>query len=185
MEEINLYAPTGSPIVGTLESIPAKCGVRLYREEDGSLSWEHYDDTTVFWDGQETETFPNGDVKWLDRDGAEWRMSELSEDAPRFVHMQNLAALDSVQDTVGGGATVWTAANLSDRRGEDICSGLNRLEYRARYSRKNPVPGSNVIPTLDGERIGEAIMLLVQRLDAEDAAGRATNNLNMLLRAKR
>lgn len=66
-------SPTGSPIIGTLENLPALCRVNVIND-DGSV--EYANQTTVNWDGQETVT-RNGKVVFVDDDGAEWTFDRL------------------------------------------------------------------------------------------------------------
>lgn len=50
-------SPTGSPIIGTSESIPGTAlASGFHRDKDQGLDFEHEGETEVFWDGQTTNT---------------------------------------------------------------------------------------------------------------------------------
>lgn len=66
-------SPSGSPILGTLESIKGRAeisGISATGEP------EYASQTTVFWDNQET-VLRNGKIVFLDQDGMEWTFDEL------------------------------------------------------------------------------------------------------------
>lgn len=73
-------APTGSLIIGTQETVPARCELSLDGwsiDADGSLQWEHCGDSEVFWDGMTTDEWPDGGPVFEDEDGEAWPMQCL------------------------------------------------------------------------------------------------------------
>jgi hypothetical protein len=73
------YSPNGSPIVGTLETIPGTAQIQhgsFQRDKDGSLDFGWCGETDVFWDGQETVE-RDGKRVFVDKDGHEWTENQL------------------------------------------------------------------------------------------------------------
>lgn len=67
-------SPTGSEIIGTLETIP---GVAAAEEFDAAGKPEYSGSTEVDWDNQKTIE-RNGSLVYVDDDGAEWLFSDLT-----------------------------------------------------------------------------------------------------------
>ena len=69
------YAPDGTRIIGTLESIP---GTALILGVDDDGTPEYLGETEVFWDGQQTCTGDQGQTIWIDENGYEWATCDLT-----------------------------------------------------------------------------------------------------------
>lgn len=74
------FAPNGSPICGTLESVPG-CAETVddsfERNDDGSLDYNHAGETDVWWDDQTTLSTVTGETIFVDRNGNQWAASQL------------------------------------------------------------------------------------------------------------
>ena len=71
----DFISPTGSPIVGTLETITGRaniCGI-----DPATGNPEHDGGTEIFWDDQAT-VMRDGKTVFLDEDGGEWTFEELT-----------------------------------------------------------------------------------------------------------
>jgi hypothetical protein len=77
---VRLQTPDGKPILGTLERLEGRGEAETYEvQEDGSLDPEWSGSTEVFWDGQTTATTPDGKVIYLDSEGQEWTLDQLTQ----------------------------------------------------------------------------------------------------------
>ncbi len=73
------FAPNGSPILGTLESVPAVALITsrsFVRRPDGRVGFEWASETQLFADKRET-VWRNGQAIYLAADGGEWPENEL------------------------------------------------------------------------------------------------------------
>lgn len=81
-KRLQAHAPTGSPILGTYEMCPARSEIAyFYRQEDGSLMWEHEGSSEMFYDGMQTverDTPAGKRVVFLDADGEEWTEDQVT-----------------------------------------------------------------------------------------------------------
>ncbi len=74
------YAPTGSPILGTLENCPARAELlhdSYGRDADGKLTYEHAGGSEMFYDEMQTAQRDGEDI-YLDEDGSDWKESEIA-----------------------------------------------------------------------------------------------------------
>jgi hypothetical protein len=78
MSQPNVYSPSGWPVLGTEETIPA-VGQVIFRLEEGELDWEFNGSTDIRWDGQVTGK-EDGEVVFVDKAGERWKESELVTD---------------------------------------------------------------------------------------------------------
>jgi len=120
--DVTLYSPTGSEILGTLESTRGCSPTNFSRTSEGELLWEYAGETKMFWDDQMTERFPDGKDKWLDEDGCEWHWDQLTEDGPRFILER-----DRLKDTETGISYRFRYASASV-----AALRLNRLVHQAK-----------------------------------------------------
>jgi hypothetical protein len=80
-EVLQLVAPNGLVIVGTLERIVGRSNTLGFtRAADGSLEPEYTGYTEVFWNDQETAHTRTGEIIVLDSDGNEWPISACQVD---------------------------------------------------------------------------------------------------------
>ena len=73
------FAPTGSPILGTLERLSGRAEIVMdsyRREADGRIESDFGGGSEIFYDDQRTEQ-RDGEDLFLDEDGREWKESEL------------------------------------------------------------------------------------------------------------
>ncbi|KGT73705.1 hypothetical protein MA20_42930 [Bradyrhizobium japonicum] len=73
------FSPTGSEIVATADLIPGNAWCEITgRNPDGSLEFNHMDETKVCWDGQHTTTDARGKSLFVAHDGTEWPEDSIS-----------------------------------------------------------------------------------------------------------
>ena len=70
-----LYAPTGALIIGTLERIPGCANAHIWVDDEGDINVDYTGYTTVWWDGQTTETIEKKTI-YVCEEGGEWPESE-------------------------------------------------------------------------------------------------------------
>ncbi len=76
-----MYAlsPKGTRILGTLEELTARAEIASFtRGPDGKIEWDYEGDTEVFWDGQMTVKDKQGREIFLDANGDEWALDQLT-----------------------------------------------------------------------------------------------------------
>lgn len=73
---MRFVSPTGSPIIGTLETIIGRANAVEY-SETGAPDYDG--GTEVYWDEQKTVE-RNGSPVYLDENGGEWAFSQLVPD---------------------------------------------------------------------------------------------------------
>ncbi|WP_353645715.1 hypothetical protein [Mesorhizobium sp. WSM2239] len=71
-----MKAPSGSPILGTVDIVAARCNI-LWNDEGTDFDFEG--GTEVWWDEQRTQKLGGQDV-FIDEDGEEWLRCELIPD---------------------------------------------------------------------------------------------------------
>lgn len=75
-EVLQLVAPNGPRIIGTLEKLTGRSNALGFtRAADGTFRPEYTGCTEVFWDDQETVFTHTREMVVLDRDGNEWPIS--------------------------------------------------------------------------------------------------------------
>lgn len=101
------YSPFGDPIRGTAEVIEATAETEtngFHIREDGTLGYEHYGDTDVWWDSSTTKV-ERGLPVFIDEAGDEWPADQLilsaDETAPDFYLSKNEGDL-KIYDAVNG-----------------------------------------------------------------------------------
>lgn len=78
---VQLVAPNGLPIEGTLERMAGRSKVLGFiRSAGGRLEPEYTGYTDVFWDDQQTAVTRTGEMIVLDSDGNEWPLSACAID---------------------------------------------------------------------------------------------------------
>jgi hypothetical protein len=71
-------SPTGAAILGTYEMCPARAEIAcFYRNEDGSIGYDHEGGSEMFWDAMETVT-RDGKTVFLDENGDEWTEDQIT-----------------------------------------------------------------------------------------------------------
>lgn len=88
-----LITPNGDPITGIFEVVPGRALVDGFIEEDGKLQPEYAGETQMYWDEQKVITDRSmnddgftyhcdvgqgGDPIYLDDEGNEWRLDQLT-----------------------------------------------------------------------------------------------------------
>lgn len=75
---MKLYAPNGSPIIGTADTILATPqALSFERLPDGSIEVEWSGETEVHWDSQTTNKDERGFDIFVAEDGTEWPEDQL------------------------------------------------------------------------------------------------------------
>lgn len=113
---VDLIAPNGQVIVGTHETASATCSVGGWRNEDGTIGYDHSGDTD--YSDPDTETTPDGEPLFVDYDGNLWRQSQL------FVDGEEIPA----ETTEKPWKDDRTKAVLDDRELAAVLAGLRLLQ---------------------------------------------------------
>jgi hypothetical protein len=78
-KHLEAKSPTGSPILGTLEHLPARAEIKVFwRNAQGELEWDYAGETEVFWNGQETRHDDKGHVLFFDEANDAWTEDDLT-----------------------------------------------------------------------------------------------------------
>lgn len=77
---VQVFSPTGAPIVGTLERVFGVAYCNFEAAETGFTA-THVGETNLYWDGQQGVT-RNGQAVFVDKNGDEWLERELIINPP-------------------------------------------------------------------------------------------------------